>query len=195
MLLLETWGFRSSEEHKQRISWALGTTAPLILGPRLFRDQEKTSFRFLEMDWVDLQIPLWMHTLEFYYPDPLGLINSSPHKRTTIKGPRSRSNAGYSPSFRDLGGCCVNTCDTATDETGRQASTDGPLSLNRLRNRKWPGGFEMCFSLSTLKLPFNNKHKRLTNTPGSPLSACVASQVPAGLCFTLTFDCRLLQCK
>ena len=126
--------------------------------------------------WLEsiLQIPLWMPHTQILLPDPLGLINSLAHKRTTVTHSRSRSSTGYSVLLTGRLDWmrCKHLWHVRRWET--QASPDGLVSPNGLRNRKWPVGFEMCFGLSTLKLWFDNKRLGLTHAPGSLMLARLA---------------------
>lgn len=71
------------------------------------------------------------------------------------------------------------------DRQDIQESPDGLVSLNGLKNKKWPMGIEMCFSQSTLKLSFNNQHLGLTHAHSwQPQVSWSSLQVPTGLCIS-----------
>ena len=100
---------------------------------------------------------------------PVGPHQFFATQRTAVTHSRSRSSAGYSALLKRPTGRGVTL---TTDETGRtcKRGPDGQVSPNRLRNRKWPVGSEMCFSQSTFKLWCNSRH-----SPDSLMLARLAS--------------------
>ena len=73
------------------------------------------------------------------------------------------------------------------DRQDIQASPDGLFLPNTLRNKKWPVGFEMCFSLSTLRLWWQQTIRPDTHFWPSSVSQ-PSLQVTTRLCPPPTID-------